>query len=106
MISLQTNTVFIRLTARGAYSRWALIKFSPFSARVTCLFCNKTQRCNKARFLKNTLKKTPSSGKVSCSSYSIFFGGGRGKGGGRLFEFEWEREGGGLGWALIKVFCL
>ena len=32
----------------GAYSRWALIqgwaliKFSPFSASVVCLFCNKT----------------------------------------------------------------
>ena len=48
----------------GAYSRWALvrgwalIKFSPFSASVLCLFCNKTingnnktRRCNKSRFL-------------------------------------------------------
>ena len=42
----------------GAYSRWALIKFSTFSASVVCLFCNKTingknktRRCNKARFL-------------------------------------------------------
>ena len=48
----------------GTYSRWALIrgwaliKFSPFSAIVVCLFCNKIingnnkkQRCNKARFL-------------------------------------------------------
>ena len=48
----------------GAYSRWALIrswaliKFSAFSASVVCLFCNKTingndktQRCNKAKFL-------------------------------------------------------
>ena len=48
----------------GAYSRWALIrgwaliKFSPFSASVVCLFCNKTingnnktRRCNKASFL-------------------------------------------------------
>ena len=26
----------------GAYSRWALIKFSPFSASVVSLFCNKT----------------------------------------------------------------
>ena len=46
----------------GAYSRWALtrgwalIKFSPFSASVVSLFCNKTingnnktRRCNKAR---------------------------------------------------------
>ena len=48
----------------GAYSGWALIrgwaliKFSPFSASVVCLFCNKTingnnktRRCNKVRFL-------------------------------------------------------
>ena len=54
----------------GAYSRWVLIKFSPFSASVVCLFWNrkidgnnKTRRCNKARFLSTTLKKTPSSGK-------------------------------------------
>ena len=50
--------------AMGAYSRWALIrgwaliKFSPFSAKEVCLFCNKiinatnkTRRSNKARFL-------------------------------------------------------
>ena len=60
----------------GAYSRWALIrgwaliKFSLFSASEVCLFCNKTinandktRRSNKERFLYNTLKKTPSSGK-------------------------------------------
>ena len=42
----------------GADSRWALIKFSTFSARIVCLFCNetiignnKTRRGNKARFL-------------------------------------------------------
>ena len=42
----------------GACSRWALIKFSPFSGSVACLFwnntingINKTRRCNKARFL-------------------------------------------------------
>ena len=57
---------------------WALIKYSPFSASVVCLFCNKTingnnktQRCNKARFLQNTLKKTPSSGKSLISTYSV-----------------------------------
>ena len=68
-------TVFIRLTALGAYynfwtlrvgfySRWvltrgwALIKFSPFSASEVCLLCNKTinannktRRSNNARFL-------------------------------------------------------
>ena len=42
----------------GAYSSWALIKFSTISSSVVCLFCNKTinsenktRRCNKARFL-------------------------------------------------------
>ena len=42
----------------GAHSRWAVIKFSPFSASAVCLLCNKTinsnnetPRCNKARFL-------------------------------------------------------
>ena len=87
----------------GAYLRWALIrgwaliKFSPFSTSVVCIFCNKTvngnnktRRCNKATFLQNTLKKTPSSGKSLVSTYSFL-------GGGRLFKFEWEWEGGGVG---------
>ena len=49
---------FWTLLEVGAYSRLALIKFSPFSASVVCLFCNKTingnnerRRCNKTRFL-------------------------------------------------------
>ena len=65
----------------GDYSRWALIKFSPFSTSVVCIFCNKTingnnktRRCNKATFLQNTLKKTPSSGKSLVRTYS-FLGG-------------------------------
>ena len=65
------------------------MKFSTFSARAVCLFCNKTINgnnktltFNKARFLKNTLKKTPSSGKSLISTYSVL---------GRL----------GWGWALI-----
>ena len=71
----------------GAYLRWALtfrgrvlIKFSQFSTSVVCIFCkktvngnNKTRRCNKARFLQNTLKKTPSSGKSQISTYSFFW---------------------------------
>ena len=110
----------------GAYSRWALIrgwaliKFSTFSTSVVCLFCNKTinsnnktRRCNKARFLWNTLQKTPSSGKSLINTYSILGGWG---GAGRLFEFEWEWEGGGEGaylrlgaywrWALIRGWAL
>ena len=80
-----------------AYSRWALIhgwaliKFSPFSASELCLFCNKTinannktQRSNKARFLYNTLKKTPSSGKCLI----------------RIYSLKWV----GWGWALIWVW--
>ena len=71
-----------------------LIKFSPFSASVVCLFCNKTRNANnktrrssKARFLSNTLKKTPSSGKSLISTYSILGGCERkGGGGGRLFD--------------------
>ena len=68
----------------GAYSRWALlrgwalIKFSLFSASEVCLFCNKTinasnktRRSNKAMFLYNTLKKTPSSGKCLIRIYSL-----------------------------------
>ena len=64
----------------GAYSRWALIQgwaliqFSPFAASVVCLFCNnaingndKMRRCNKARFLLNTLKSL-------ISTYSMFLG--------------------------------
>ena len=53
------------------------------------------------RFLLNTLKKTPSSGKSLISTCLMFFGwegpeGGWG-GGGHLFEFEYEEEGGGVG---------
>ena len=60
---------------------WALIKFSPFSTSVVCIFCNKmvngnnkTRRCNKATFLQNSQKKTPSSGKSLVTTYS-FLGG-------------------------------
>ena len=89
----------------GAYSRWALIrgwaliKFSPFSRSVTCIFCNKTvngnnktRRCNKARFLQNTLKKTPSSGKSVISTYS-FWGGGRCNGVGAYFSLSGSGSG-------------
>ena len=53
-----SGTVVVVFLRVGAYSRWALITFSTFSASVVCLFCNKiinsknkTRRCNKARFL-------------------------------------------------------
>ena len=118
----------------GAYSRWALIrgwaliKFSPFSRSVTCIFCNKTvngnnktRRFNKARFLQNTLKKTPSSGESVISTYS-FLGGSRCKGmgayfslsgsgrgwgrGGRLLTFSAFRMGAYSRWALIRGWAL
>ena len=118
----------------GAYSRWALIrgwalnKFSLFSASEVCLFCNKainvnnkTWRSNKASFLYNTLKKTPSSGKCLIRIYSlkwvgwgwalisVWLGGG---GGGRLFEagrlltFSAFRMGTYSRWALIRGWAL
>ena len=89
----------------GAYSRWALIRdwalinFSPFSASEVCLFSDKTRNANnktrgsdKARFLWNTLKKTPSSGK------SLI----------RIYSLTWVGWGWALvqGWALIYFFCL
>ena len=94
----------------GAYLRWvliqgwALIKFSPFSTSVVCIFCkktvngnNKTRRCNKAIFLQNTLKKTLSSGKSQISTYSFFLGG-SGKGEGAYLSLSGSgREAGWVG---------
>ena len=76
----------------GAYSRWALIKFSPFSASEVYLFCNKTINANnktrrivtKQRFCKLLWRKLPSSGK------SLI----------RIYTLKWV----GLGWALIWVW--
>ena len=56
---------------------------------------NKTRRCNKARFLQNSLKKTPSSGKSLISTYS-FLGGGIGKGVGAYLSLS--RSGREVGW--------
>ena len=46
----------------GAYMRWALLTFSPFSVSLVCLSCNETvngnnkmRRCNKANFCKINL---------------------------------------------------
>ena len=55
------------------------------------------------RFLENTLKKTPSSGKSLNSTCLMFFGwerserGWGGGGGGYLFEFDFEGDVGGVG---------
>ena len=118
----------------GAYSKWALIrgwaliKFSPFSESEVSLFCNKTinandktRRSNKARFLLNTLKKTPSSGKSLIRIYSLKWVGWGwaliwvwlvGGGGGRLFEagrlltLSAFRMGAYSRWALIRGWAL
>ena len=74
----------------GAYSRWALIRgwtliintliinFHHFQQVKYVYFAtkqqkanNKTRRSNKARFLQNTLKTTPSSGKYLITIYSL-----------------------------------
>ena len=73
------------------YLSWTLIEFSPFSASVVCLFCNKMRICNKARFLLSTLKKTPSSGK------SLI---GRKKGVGAYLSLSGQE--GEEGWVLIR----
>ena len=51
------------------------------------------------------MKKTLSSGKSLISTYSIF---GEWGGGGHLFEFKWEWERGGVGWAhkIFEAGCL
>ena len=64
------------------------------------------QQCNKC----NTLKKTPSPGKPLITTYSMFFGwygperwwGGSG----RLFEFEFEWEGGRVGVGAYSNKCI
>ena len=103
-------------TLREALIRgWAIIKFSSFLASAVCLFCNKTiygnnkkGGCNKARFLKNTLKKTPSSG----GSLVIYYlslcwkewgGSGRLLEAGSLLTFSAFRMGAYSRWALIRI---
>ena len=84
----------------GAYSRWALIKFLPFSASEVCLLCNKTingsnkkQRCNKV-----SVKYSEENSVFRRVSYYL------------LLEFVWEGVGWGWaliqGWVLINFFCL
>ena len=104
----------------GAYSRWALIrgwaliKFSTFSARAVCLFCNKTingnnktRRFNKERFPKKYFEENSIFGEVSyqylfsfgragvgVGAYLSLSGSGREVGwGGRLLTFSAFRMG-------------
>ena len=88
-----------RLFIRG----WALVKFSPFSASVVCLFCNKTingnnktQNETKKGFCKmiNTVMKTPSSRKFVSKGCVLVVG---------AYLSLSER---GRGWALINFFRL
>ena len=63
----------------GAYSRWALIKFSTFSASMVCLFCNKTiNGYNKTRRGKVSVKYSEEnsafSGKFLISTFSVLGG--------------------------------
>ena len=91
---------------------WALMKFSPFSESVMSLFGNKTiignnktRRCNKVRFLWNSLKKTSSSSKSLISRIQCFFWVGderRSGGGGRLLTFSAFRMGAYSRWTLIR----
>ena len=72
---------------------------------------NKKPRCNKARFLLNTLKKTPSSGGSLIIFYWSFCGrewggGGRLSEAGRLLTFSAFRMGAYLRWALIRGWVL
>ena len=119
-----------RLFEVGAYSRWALIrgwaliKFSPFSRSVTCIFCNKTVngnnktgRCNKARFCKTLWRKLRLRaslwlvGEWAPISVWVGVGGGWGRGGrlfeaGRLLTFSANRMGAYSRWALIRGWAL
>ena len=117
-----------RLLEVGAYLRLGayyiftiLSKWSMFILLLAFNANNKTRRSNKARFLWNTLKKTPSSGKSLIRIYSlkwvgwgwvviwVWLGGG---GGGRLFEagrlltFSAFRMGSYSRWALIRGWAL
>ena len=70
----------------GAYSRLGAYQIFTIFSKCSMFILqqikkgnNKTRRCNKARFLSNTVKKTPSSAKSVISTYSFLLGG-RGKG--------------------------
>ena len=97
----------------GVYSRWALmrgwalIKFSPFSTSVVCIFWkktvsgnNKSRRCNKAsRFCKTLWRKLRLRG--SLKLVLIPFLGGSGKGVGAYLSLsESGRE---VGWVVVGV---
>ena len=91
---------------------WALVKFSPFSASLVCLFCDKTingnnkkRKCKKARFLYNTRTKSQSSGGSLIISY-LSLCGREWSGGGHLLTFSAFRMGTYSRWALIRGWAL
>ena len=99
----------------SAYSRLGTYYIFTISASVVCFFCNKaingsnkTQRCNKARFLLNTQQKTLSLESLLLVLIQFFFGGGRGA----YLNLSERGSGVGRGWALIRgwvrinFFCL
>ena len=57
----------------GAYSRWALIKFSPFSASEVCLFCNKTINANNKTQSKVSVKYSEENSVLGEVSYYNLF---------------------------------
>jgi len=103
-----------RLVILGPWE-WALIKFSPFSASVMSSFGNKTinnnktRRCNKVRFLWNTLKKTSSSSKSLIVRIQCFLSGrwkGDPLGVGAYLSLSLSAREVGWGWALIRGWAL
>ena len=98
----------------GAYSRWALIKFSSFSGSVVCLFCmviTKSEDVTKQGFCKILWGKLCLREGLLLSLIWVCVGGRR-NGGGRLFEAgRWLalsgfRMGAYSRWALIWGWAL
>jgi len=83
---------------------WMLIKFSPFSASVVCLLCNKTINGNDKKQSKVSVKHSEENsvfGEVSYS-YLFIFWGWEGEGGWVLVVGAYlSLSGMGRGWALI-----
>ena len=116
----------------STYSRWvliwgwAIIKFSPFSASVVCLFCNKTinaikkkhEEVTKQGFCKILWRKLSPQGRLSLVLIQFQFqfqshchsvdegGGGRFFEAGRLLTFSAFRMGAYSRWALIRGWTL
>ena len=87
----------------GAYKIFTLFNnCSIYILQQNSKFCNKTRSCNKARFVQNILKKTPSSGKFLISTYSFSFWGGRRKWVGLIWV--WAGVGGRWCWVVVGAY--